>query len=119
MTLTKELEEGEEAPLFEYVDWDNTKAYSVGFASLYINVKGREKKGIVIDREKIVNEIIVKLENLSDDNGNKVVNKAYKREEVYSGDYLENAPDIIIGFNPGYRMSWQSAVGGFTKKNNF
>ncbi|MFW9877773.1 MAG: nucleotide pyrophosphatase, partial [Candidatus Thorarchaeota archaeon] len=63
-----------------------------------------------------VEEIIDKLEKLSDSKtGRKPINKAYKREEIYNGNYIENAPDIIIGFNPGYRMSWQTAIGGFTK----
>ena len=115
MKLTKELDN--EGTLFQYVDWENTKAYSLGFNSIYINVKGREGKGIVEYKEEIVNEIIGKLENLVDKKtGKKVINKAYKREEIYNGDYVENAPDIIIGFNPGYRMSWQTAAGGFTKE---
>ena len=28
---------------------------------------------------------------------------------------MGDAPDIVVGFNPGYRVSWQTAVGGFTK----
>jgi len=120
MTLTKELSEfneNEDGALFQYVDWSKTKAYSLGFNSLYINVRGREAKGIVEDREKVVREIVAKLENLPDEKtGKKAINKAYRREEVYSGDLLGDAPDIIIGFNPGYRMSWQTAIGGFTKE---
>ncbi|HQP91497.1 MAG TPA: hypothetical protein PLU24_02365, partial [Candidatus Omnitrophota bacterium] len=26
--------------------------------------------------------------------------------------YAKNAPDIVIGFNTGYRSSWKSAIGG-------
>ena len=117
MTLTKKIQDNDEAPLFQNVDWETTDAYSVGFASIYLNLKGREAQGTVEDRDIALNEIITKLENLTDPKtGKKVVHKAYRREDIYSGDYVKNAPDIIIGFNPGYRMSWQSAIGGFTKE---
>ncbi len=115
MVLSKDIND-EEAPLFQFVDWSKTKAYSLGFNSVYINLRGRERKGVVDDREKVVDDIIAKLENFTDKKtGKKVVNKAYRREDIYKGNHVEDAPDIIIGFNPGYRMSWQTAVGGFTK----
>ncbi|MFH0859749.1 MAG: alkaline phosphatase family protein [Candidatus Altiarchaeota archaeon] len=115
MTLSGEAKEGDDSALFKYVDWNRTKAYSLGFNSLYINAKGREKYGIVEDRQAVVGELISKLDTLTDpDTGAKVVNRAYRREEIYSGDYVEEAPDIIIGFNPGYRMAWENAVGGLS-----
>ena len=116
LTLTQDIPPGEDGALFKYVDWSKTKAYSLGFNSIYINLKGREGKGIVDpqDREKVVSHIISGLQNLTDDKyGKNVLNRAYTREEVYSGDYLADAPDIIVGFNPGYRMGWQNAIGGF------
>jgi len=118
MKLNTVIKQGVEDSLFEYVIWDETKAYSVGFSSIYINLEGREKHGTVSidDKEAVENEIIEKLENLTDPKtGRKVINKVYRRGDIYSGDSLENAPDLIIGFNPGYRMEWQSAIGGFTR----
>ena len=44
------------------------------------------------------------------------VRRCYKREEIYSGDYADEAADIIIGFEPGYRVSWQTAAGGIPKE---
>ncbi|MBU1849731.1 MAG: alkaline phosphatase family protein [Nanoarchaeota archaeon] len=115
MTLTKELKEDENESLFKNVDWNRTQAYAVGFNSIYINLKNREGNGIVEDKEEIINEIINKLEKLND--GKKmVVNKVYRKEDIYSGNYVKDAPDLIIGFNKGYRMSWQSSIGGFTKE---
>jgi predicted AlkP superfamily phosphohydrolase/phosphomutase len=119
MTLTKGIKEGEEGALFKYVDWSKTKAYSVGFNSLFINLKGREGKGIVEseEKEKVVNEIIEKLESLADEKtGRKAINKSYKAEEIYSGSSMPESPDMIIGFNPGFRMAWESAIGGFNKE---
>ena len=117
MILTDEYDGNDEGALFKFVDWSKTKAYSAGFAGIYINFKGREGQGIVEESEKeeIVNNIIKKLENFEDPKNNKrVITHAYKREEIYHGGYVKNAPDIVIGFEPGYRMSWQSAIGGLT-----
>jgi len=44
-TITKEDKDG--GALFQFVDWKNTKAYSLGFGSIYLNIKGRERHGIV------------------------------------------------------------------------
>lgn len=117
MTLTQQPDEKHAGELFEFVDWSKTKAYSAGFNSIYLNLKGRESKGIVeeSERDKVVEEIIHSLEELTDSKTKKkVIVRLYKREEVYHGGYVGDAPDIIIGFYPGYRMSWQTAVGGIT-----
>jgi len=117
MVLTEGYDGNDDGALFKFVDWSKTKAYSMGFAGIYINLKGREGQGIVEETEKkeIVNNLIKKLEDFKDPKNNKkVITHAYKREEIYHGNYVEDAPDIVIGFEPGYRMSWQSAIGGLT-----
>lgn len=108
------LKNNKNLPLFKDVDWSKTKAYSVGFSGIYINLKGREGSGIVdaSAKQDLVNEIISKLDALIDSNGDQVVHKAYSSEDVYSGDYLSESPDIIIGFNPNYRSGWESPIGG-------
>lgn len=120
MVLTEEYNGKDEGALFKFVDWSKTKAYSMGFAGIYINLKGREGKGIVeeAEKEEIVSDIIKKLEDFNDPKNNqKVITRAYKREEIYHGNYVKDAPDIVIGFEPGYRMSWQSAIGGLTSES--
>jgi predicted AlkP superfamily phosphohydrolase/phosphomutase len=42
----------------------------------------------------------------------KVVSRAYSKNQVFKGAYLKDAPDIFVGFNRGYRASWQTALGG-------
>lgn len=116
VTLKGELKEGEDGALFSDVDWSKTKAYSVGFTSISINGAGRENEGTVEEREAVVSQVIEGLMNLTDEKyGIHPVYRAYRREEIYSGPYLSDAPDIIVGFSPGYRMDWQSPIGGFTK----
>jgi len=105
---------------FMNTDWSRTKAYSYGLNSLYINLRGREGEGIVnpgAEREALVREIAHKLEQVTDPKtGERVVTKAYITQECYQGTQLERAPDIIVGYNSGYRTSWSAPLGRITKE---
>ncbi len=98
------------------VDWQRTKAYALGLGCIYMNVKGREIYGIVKPGDEyngLKKEIVTKLKNLRDPvTGKKVIVDVYKREDIYQGEYLKEAPDLVVGFNEGYRVSWQTALGG-------
>jgi predicted AlkP superfamily phosphohydrolase/phosphomutase len=109
----KEGATGEEAYL-KSIDWSRTRAYTFGLAGLYLNVKDREGQGIVerSDAKALAEEIAAKLSGLPDAERNEVaIRKAYPKETVYHGPYLDVAPDIVVGYNAGYRISWDSAVG--------
>jgi predicted AlkP superfamily phosphohydrolase/phosphomutase len=96
------------------VDWSKTKVYQLGLSGIYINRKGREAQGIVTSDEyrAIKKELKEKLEGLRDpDTGEVVITSVYDAEEVMDGPYAGNAPDLIIGYNVGYRASWDAAVG--------
>jgi predicted AlkP superfamily phosphohydrolase/phosphomutase len=97
------------------VDWSRTRAYALGLTGLYLNLRGREAHGIVTpgpEADALKAEIANKLRGLSDhDRGEVAINEAFDTASVYSGPYLENAPDFIIGFNAGYRTSWSGATG--------
>ena len=86
---------------FSDVDWSKTKAYSLGhIGQIYINLKGREKFGIVNrgkEYEDVRNEIIEKLKKLKDpETGEYVIDKVVKKEEIYSGPFLDRAPDLYV-----------------------
>ncbi len=102
------------------VDWQRTKAYALGLGCIYINVRGREIHGIIepgSEYNDLREEIIAKLKNLRDPvTGRKVIVDVYKIENISEGDYLSEAPDLIVGFNEGYRVSWQTALGGIPPK---
>ncbi len=118
MKLTEEPED--DGGLFTNVDWSKTKAYALGFNSIYINLKGREGQGIVEDKGAVEKELIDKLMQLTDKKtGKKPVYKLYKSEDIYSGSHVNDGPDIMIGYYPGYRTSWQTAIGGLTKETIF
>lgn len=100
--------------LFSQVDWSESSAYSLGFTSLFLNLEDREAKGIVpaADKDAVIDEISMKLLHLKDGKKN-VVTGVYKGAEIFKGAQADQAPDIVIGFAPGYRMSWRSAIGAY------
>jgi predicted AlkP superfamily phosphohydrolase/phosphomutase len=110
------VKESEE--FFESVDWSKTIAYALGFGGIYLNRIGREYYGMVIksDVQNIKNTIARGLRDFKDpQNGEKVVNNVYFNEEAFKGPYINDAPDLFVGFNRGYRASWQTALGGVPK----
>ncbi len=95
-------------------DWRRTKAYGLGLNGLYINLKGRERDGIVEphERQALIDELIEKLLAVSDPlDGSPVIATVYKTDEVYSGPHTSKAPDLIIGYHRGYRASWAATLG--------
>ena len=80
--------------------WNRTIAYMLSDISkgININLKGRDKYGIVAEREfdNIRNEIINKLTTIKDENGNHIIQLADKKENVYKGEFIGQAPDIIL-----------------------
>ncbi len=84
------------------IKWEKTKACSLSSSGgIFINLKGREPNGIVDkkDYDKTITKIIDKLKNLKDPETNKKINiEVYRREEIYKGKYVNDAPDIIYAF---------------------
>jgi predicted AlkP superfamily phosphohydrolase/phosphomutase len=95
------------------VDWARTKAYAIGLTGVFLNLEGREAQGSVKAGEeaaRVKAEIMAALKGLRD-GGEVAVNEAFDTAKLYHGPYLQNAPDLIIGFNGGYRTSWDGATG--------
>jgi predicted AlkP superfamily phosphohydrolase/phosphomutase len=109
----------EEGSLFENTDWSRTKAYGTGLNGLYINQRGREREGIVnpgADSDNLIRELAQKLEQVVDPKtGERAILRAFVAKDVYRGPQIEHAPDIILGFNWGYRISNASPLGRFPK----
>jgi predicted AlkP superfamily phosphohydrolase/phosphomutase len=87
----------------------------MGLSGIYLNVKGREARGIVepgSEAESLAKEIAGKLTGLRDPEEDRVaVHKAYPAFEIYRGPYADQAPDLIAGYAEGWRASWQGARG--------
>jgi predicted AlkP superfamily phosphohydrolase/phosphomutase len=103
-------------PFFADVDWSRTRAYALGLSGLYLNLRGREAHGVVPAAEAaaLCSEIAAGLMALRDEDGQTPVAHAYPTASLYRGPYLDAAPDLIVGYNDGYRISWESAVGQVT-----
>lgn len=102
------------ADYLQDVDWTKTRAFALGLSGMYINVKGREAHGIV-PREQVdvlKRQIAAELEQIVDpQNGHEAISKVYDSATSYKGLYTSEAPDLIIGYHKGYRISWDSITG--------
>ena len=100
---------------FKDVDWTKTQAYGLGLGGVYLNLKGREAQGIVAPgaaAAALKAELAGKLTALRDGAGGPAaITHVYDRDAVYAGPYKDNAPDLIIGYNEGYRASWDGVTG--------
>jgi predicted AlkP superfamily phosphohydrolase/phosphomutase len=92
--------------VFSEIDWNKTKAYGES-GNIRINLIGREPNGSVSpgkDYDDVRDEIIKALRQLKDPvKGEEIFVDVYKREEIYFGPYLNEAPDIIPHYKDGYR----------------
>jgi len=103
---------------FEKVDWSKTRAFSLGLTGLFINRKGREKSGIVAEGDEyvaLIAEMMKKLEALLDPaTGERCIRKVRSAIASADGPYRYDAPDLLIGYEGGYRNSWECATGSVT-----
>jgi len=95
-------EEGKFDTIFkaDKIDWNKTKVLASGQGPIYINLNNSK------ECEELRNELIEKLESLKNPStSEKVVEKVYKKEEVYDGKYIEEAPDLIVDQKYGTHIS--------------
>jgi predicted AlkP superfamily phosphohydrolase/phosphomutase len=107
----------EAGPYFKGIDWSRTRAYTFGLTGIYLNQKNREADGTVARDEAaaLKKEISAKLTGLRDEERGKVaIREAWPKEAVYQGPYMDVAPDIVVGYDLGYRSSWDAALGKVT-----
>lgn len=101
---------------WEHVDWSRTRAYAMGLGQIYFNQRGREGRGIIspgAEALALADSLSARLMTMTDpETGERIVQAVYKRDDVYSGPFVQNASDLQVGFKDGYRVSWQTALGG-------
>ncbi|MHC4130885.1 MAG: alkaline phosphatase family protein [Planctomycetota bacterium] len=103
------------------IDWSQTRAFAIGLAGIFLNLKGRESKGIVDcgdEASQLREEIAEKLTKLTDPEreNQAVIKSVYNALKVFHGPYKGESPDLIVGYNRGYRASWETAIGQVTDK---
>jgi predicted AlkP superfamily phosphohydrolase/phosphomutase len=100
---------------FDAVNWGLTRAYGLGLNGLYLNLKGRERNGIVApgqESERLVRELADRLGAVTDPRtGKPAVQRMYLADTVYSGAARSLAPDLVVGYARDYRVSWDSVLG--------
>jgi predicted AlkP superfamily phosphohydrolase/phosphomutase len=105
----------ETGDFFHNVDWSRTQAYALGLGGIYVNQAGREEQGIVSpdDAPALKQRIAHALAGLEDRAcADVAVRSVSCREQVYDGAFADEAPDLLVNFNRGYRASWGTALGG-------
>ncbi len=101
---------------WENVDWSRTRAYAMGLGQVFLNVRGREGRGIVDpgdEYRRLSDELSARLMAMTDpDTGTRIISNVYKRDDIYTGEFVKDAPDLQVGMVDGYRVSWQTTLGG-------
>jgi predicted AlkP superfamily phosphohydrolase/phosphomutase len=96
---------GDDTGLFS-IDWNSTEAYAVGLNGLYLNVKqqGQQSTALI---ENLRHQLLAFRDPVS---GRQVIEAIYKTNPAPENAAI--APDLIVGYAPGYRASWQTGLGG-------
>ncbi len=100
------------------INWPNSLAYYAGHGQLWVNLLGRDPQGAVHPQDEyeevctsLVKALPTKLRDAR--TGAQVIERVFRKEELYSPEYLFCAPDLVIVFKPGYAPSPQSTLLGF------
>jgi predicted AlkP superfamily phosphohydrolase/phosphomutase len=96
--------------MFAHVDWKKTSAYAMGLNALYLNLAGREKNGTVSPsgRAAVLADLIRRLREFRDPDTGRLVVADVATVKPSNSRF---APDLIVGYAPGYRASWETALG--------
>jgi predicted AlkP superfamily phosphohydrolase/phosphomutase len=101
------------------VDWSQTRAFALGLSGIFLNLKDRYAHGIVHageEADRLREEIAQRLTALVDpQSGASAIKRTYITSKVYRGPYKDHAPDLIPGYQRGYRVSWETAIGRTTE----
>ena len=102
-------------PMFVNVDWSRTRAYAFGMGGVYVNLRGREPEGIVApgaEQERLLDDLERDLLAMIDERtGANPISLVFQTAEQFTGPYLDQGPDMIVGYSRGYRYSWDGPLG--------
>ncbi len=96
------------------IDWTRTRAYALGLGQIYLNLKGRERDGVVLPGEEdaLLDEIATKLKALKGPDDAPAIREVYRGDRIWTGRRMDEAPELQVAFAEGYRVSWQTALLG-------
>jgi predicted AlkP superfamily phosphohydrolase/phosphomutase len=100
------------------IDWSQTRAFAIGLSGIFLNIKDKFDQGIVpagAEAERLRDEIAQRLATLVDPQTEaRAIKRVYVAPKFYRGPYKDQAPDLIVGYDRGYRVSWEAAIGKTT-----
>lgn len=97
------------------VDWSSSRCFAVGLNSLYVNLSGREARGQVSPDQAsgLLPKVIRGLTSLKGPDGKYAISRVWTRREAFWGAFEDQAPDLLVGYAPGYRASSETGLGQF------
>jgi predicted AlkP superfamily phosphohydrolase/phosphomutase len=100
---------------FRDIDWPKSQAYALGLNSVYLNMVGREGKGVVQPGEKdaLLEKMRAALLDWRSPEGNTIVQSVQTNAEAFDGPLASYGPDLVIGYAPGYRASQETGLGAW------
>lgn len=116
------------AELFENVDWSRTRAFAAGLNGLYLNTRGRT--GGIVPEDQVASlkkEIHAVLTSVVDPvTGKKPIRRLFdgaghgwpgvERDREVNRSTAADGPDLIVGYESGYRASRQTALGAMPQE---
>ena len=100
------------------VDWTQTRAYGLGFNSVYLNLAGREAEGIVppAEADAVAAELAARAPRRSPTprTGKRVVRRVFRGKDTFHGARAAEAPDLVVGYDVGYGASDETTLGEVT-----
>jgi predicted AlkP superfamily phosphohydrolase/phosphomutase len=110
------------------IAWEGTRAFALHLnfptMGVQLNVRGREQNGVVepgSQYEEVRQEVMAQLKTIADPlSGRPVVKEIYRREDLFSGPYLDRVPDILmlLDTNVLARTELSSAIWGETTESD-
>lgn len=86
----------------------DAKAYSMDPGRIFVNLRGREPQGSVDpsrEYEALRKELAEALSELREpESGERMIDRVYKREEIYNGQCSPQAPDLVAMPHRGYDL---------------
>jgi len=94
--------------------WERTRVFALGLAGLHINLKGRHPHGQVDPSQ--LGELKARLRQeltqwVDPATGQRPIVEVFDSAEIYQGPFRERGPDLVVGYEVGYRISKSAARG--------
>ncbi|MGD9316670.1 MAG: hypothetical protein PVG56_07545, partial [Anaerolineae bacterium] len=62
-------------------------------------------------QEPLLEDMIQQLQSWQGPDGRPIVQRVWRREQVFNGPFAAYGPDMVIGYSPGYRASSETGLG--------